>query len=269
MSSNKFSVLQEDDDVWEVVTKKKPRKKSIPASNPSPIEPKKSITKKPDQPSYSRGNVKQMLCKNILGGKKCSFKTCSYAHALSEQIINNDRKEFIRILNDTSMSLQNIDLNSNKSFLETALAYTRLCNNCKVNNCVGGYNCNFGAPVERLVICMVDFYTGTCDQSNTDCTKIHLTERNLIPYEQQMQVTKHTEAIESLLLKPENKTVHGTRKYNSGFQETKSNDSNSITPLIPGVQLTRDVIKKMSRCYVDPSERIDTLKSYYDINDSW
>lgn len=240
MSANKFTVLM-DDDNWEVVTKKKKKKPEIvrlPVKKPEP----KKIEKK--------ANIRHILCKNIFGDKGCEYrKTCLYAHTLHEQKINNDRQELISVLRDRTKLLDDINLNTNTDFLNTALVYSKLCSKCKDNNCVGGYNCKNGSPIEKLVICIVDFQTGLC--TNNECKKIHLTERGLIPYEKQVSDVEVKKEV-----------MCGTRKYNDGL-DNKNED------LPKQIVITKEVVTKVSRNYVDPIDKIETLRIHYDVDDEW
>jgi hypothetical protein len=63
--------------------------------------------------------------------------------------------------------------------MKDLLTYTKLCQNCINNKCTGGYNCKFGACLEKFVICYDDLNYGYCNTDN--CNKIHLSKRNLKP----------------------------------------------------------------------------------------
>jgi hypothetical protein len=155
--------------------------------------------------------VKRILCKNIINTDelitiesnnsqpnkilKCAFMTtCLYAHNLEEQNVDASRKEAINILKDLAgISQQKIH---NLSKIETEnspvydlfLLYTKTCQSCVQNKCVGGYNCKFGSPLESLVVCIDDLISGDC--SKLQCDKLHLSQAGFIPYtERQRQNT--------------------------------------------------------------------------------
>jgi hypothetical protein len=134
-------------------------------------------------------NYKKILCYNILNKKICSYgDKCLFAHNLKEQIINENKKKIMNmILNDNNLSYFNICLDDD--FYKELLVFTIRCNKCYENNCNGGYNCKNGVCCDSLLICWDDLITGKCKNKVINkycCNGIHLTEKNLIPYNIQL-----------------------------------------------------------------------------------
>ena len=124
-------------------------------------------------------NVKKTLCHNIITTGKCCYEDkCLYAHALSEQIIEDNRKGGYSILTSDTQ-LDKLDLHKNINLYKSLLSLTKLCEQCQKNNCTGGYNCRWGACNKKYQVCLQDLNYGNCNQS---CECVHLTKRKLIPY---------------------------------------------------------------------------------------
>ena len=134
-------------------------------------------------------NYKKILCYNILNKKICSYgDKCLFAHNLKEQIINKNKKKIIdMILNDNNLAYFNIC--EDDDFYKELLVFTVRCNKCYENICNGGYNCKNGVCCDSLLICKDDLITGKCKNNVINkycCNGIHLTEKNLIPYNIQL-----------------------------------------------------------------------------------
>jgi hypothetical protein len=145
-------------------------------------------------------NFKKLLCYNIVNNNDCIYKNkCMFAHELAEQ-----KKDILRdyiykiiLIND---DLCNINIFENKSLMNELLIYTKECKNCINNKCPGGYNCKFGACTKELKICYNDLLYGKCfytlknevnkyGKTYKKCINgIHLTEKNLVPYNQRLNV---------------------------------------------------------------------------------
>lgn len=125
------------------------------------------------------------LCINIIHNKTCSYaNNCIYAHSLSEQCIDNNKKMVLELLKFNN--LEEINLIKNKELYNNLLILTKLCNKCIIGVCPGGYNCKYGSCSVDNLICNEDLHTGTCPNSDK-CTKgIHLTAQGLIPYNVQL-----------------------------------------------------------------------------------
>jgi hypothetical protein len=125
-------------------------------------------------------NMKKILCRNMITCGECKYGSmCMYAHSLDEQNVNIRRKEAYDIIKGTD-SLEHIDLRKNFQLYKTLLELTKYCKNCDENKCAGGYNCKSGACSKNLCVCITDLNYGNC--KNSTCTNIHLTTRNLAPY---------------------------------------------------------------------------------------
>lgn len=128
-------------------------------------------------------NCKRILCYNVINKKECTYgNKCMYAHSLSEQKIDTMRHKVYTILKNNN-NLKDIDLINDKRLFKTFLELTKLCTSCVKKMCPGGYNCRNGAIHINFRICYDDMIYGYCRRTN--CTSIHLTERGLIPYNQQ------------------------------------------------------------------------------------
>lgn len=137
-------------------------------------------------------NVKKLLCNNIVCGNKCAYKNrCMFAHDLNEQQIENNRKltiDMITKIDDLSL----LDIYNKKDIFTEMLTLTKECKNCLNNKCTGGYNCKYGACVQKIKICYDDLIYGKClnkinEQFYCQCG-IHLTEKKLIPYNQRHNI---------------------------------------------------------------------------------
>ena len=123
---------------------------------------------------------KMILCKNIIATGFCSYdKKCKFAHDYDEQLLTNERKKIINILNKKHKNNnQNKNIISDKLYNEL-LILTKLCNNCINNKCVGGYNCKFGACNNNILFCK-DNLSDEC--INKKCNKHHITDYNYLSY---------------------------------------------------------------------------------------
>jgi hypothetical protein len=90
------------------------------------------------------------------------------------------------IKNNTDLSY--IDLHNNALLYNNLLCLTVLCMDCHNNTCTGGYNCKNGSCDSKLVICKLDLNSGNCSGS---CGKIHLTSKNMKPYNYKPSVPKY------------------------------------------------------------------------------
>ncbi len=126
-------------------------------------------------------NHKKILCKNYINSNFCrhGYK-CSYAHNLEEQNIDAYRQNTLDILkSDTDLSYINFSQYQYKILMKDLLTYTKLCDSCVEKKCTGGYNCKYGSCSEKFVICYDDLNYNYC--TNYNCSKIHLSKRNLKP----------------------------------------------------------------------------------------
>lgn len=154
-------------------------------------------------------NRKRLICFSIINNEKCIYDTnCTYAHSLSEQVIDVEKKFVYQVILDKNLM--------NFSFLydtkideiyKQLLFLTHVCDNCLEKKCTGGYNCRNGATDAVLKICKNDLLMGECLNKMVDvvvdgttldklqapnfeqCDKYkgcinghHLTQRGLVPY---------------------------------------------------------------------------------------
>lgn len=125
-------------------------------------------------------NNKRILCMSIISNKYCIYGSqCSYAHSLDEQRVFSLRKNAYNIILDKS-DLSKINLYENNELYNELNTLSNLCSLCDKNKCTGGYNCKYGVFNCKYQICLDDLNFGICKHKN--CQKIHLTNRNLTPY---------------------------------------------------------------------------------------
>lgn len=134
-------------------------------------------------------NYKKILCCNILNEKKCSYgDKCLFAHNLNEQIIDDNKKKIINMIKYEE-DLSYLNICQDNDFYRELLIFTNECKKCIDKKCSGGYNCKNGVLTDELKICKKDLITGRCcnETKNKYCINgIHLTEKNLIPYNLQL-----------------------------------------------------------------------------------
>lgn len=132
-------------------------------------------------------NVKKLLCNNTVNGTKCIYKhKCLFAHTLDEQH-KEPLRQYISDMIYCMEDLSDVNIYKNRELFDEIMVCTNLCTNCVIKKCAGGHNCRFGACLEETRICRDDFISGRCLNTVTNgrCVKgVHLTEKNLIPYEQ-------------------------------------------------------------------------------------
>ena len=119
------------------------------------------------------------MCQNFITNNNCTYgDKCVYAHNLREQKIDVRRKKILEIiLSDENLDKYNPSIN--KDIYKELQNFTKLCTDCENGKCTGGYNCKFGSPDKKYLICYDDINYGNCLLEN--CSKIHLTKRGLKP----------------------------------------------------------------------------------------
>ena len=122
-------------------------------------------------------NKKKILCNNTIKNIPCTYGTkCLYAHCISEQKMDDNRKKSISAIQDEfDLSYLNFNNEEHKPIIKTFLLLTNLCTDCQNKKCPGGVNCKFGAYDKAIQICYDDLTKGSCKINN--CNKIHLSER--------------------------------------------------------------------------------------------
>lgn len=153
---------------------------------------------------------KRLLCFSVINNENCNYGNyCTFAHTLSEQVIDAEMLYIYQIILDKDLmnffSLSNPKMDD---IYKKLLFFTYVCPKCVSNTCMGGYNCKYGTHDPCLKICKNDLLTGECINklinipiNNSILDKIelinkketpfsptgcinghHLSERNLIPY---------------------------------------------------------------------------------------
>jgi hypothetical protein len=127
--------------------------------------------------------TKKILCFAMLGGKDCQYGSkCRFAHSLEEQKIEPIRHKVYTILRNKT-DLSDLDLVHDEKLFNALHDLTKICSLCAKKTCCGGYNCRHGAINQHYRVCFEDLMYGYCKKMN--CNSIHLTERQLVPYNQQ------------------------------------------------------------------------------------
>lgn len=122
-------------------------------------------------------NNKTIICRNILQeSKNCPHgNKCVFAHNLEEQYINYNRKLAYDIINGKQLIPSNFKIDD--ELYRTFLQMTRVCKQCNIGKCSGGYNCKYGVINEKFQICYDDLVNNKCQ--NVDCKKNHLTNKGI------------------------------------------------------------------------------------------
>ena len=134
-------------------------------------------------------NQKKILCQNYITYNSCTYgNKCSYAHNLNEQNIDPLRKQILDLItNQSDLSYITKNLKQYKILTNELLIFTKLCEQCILHKCIGGYNCKNGSCKKEYLICYEDLNYGSC--KNLECTKIHLSKRNMKPIQTQIFYT--------------------------------------------------------------------------------
>ena len=235
---------------------------TVSKSRYSLLDDEQPVPKKHTSHKTTNKNIKKILCENILNTGKCMYKkTCTYAHKLSEQNVDADRKIILDIL-QSGKSLKKLDLTKNQHILETLLQFTKMCNKCETNKCAGGYNCKYGAPLKHLVVCKTDLLEGTCKK----CDKIHLTKYGMKPYKTSVHKTpEQQKEIDSVV------NVLEIIKENSVMEHvvTHGKRSSNIADSTISIKSVMTVMTQQ-RNFVSMAEKIKELEQYYNIdNNEW
>jgi hypothetical protein len=141
---------------------------------------KKKITTNNKKSNFdNKLNHKKIMCQNFIDTNSCIYnEKCLYAHNLQEQKIDIKRRKILDLIESTE-DLSYIDPHKNKDIYKDLQLFTKLCTECVNNKCTGGFNCKFGSPSIKFLLCYEDLNYGNCIDKT--CTKIHLTKRHLKP----------------------------------------------------------------------------------------
>ena len=136
-------------------------------------------------------NFKKLLCYNTIKNIPCTYKSkCLFAHNLEEQQKDLHRDFIYKMIIEYD-DLSHINIYENVELFDNLIVYTHECKKCIDKQCSGSYNCKYGACLTYLKICYNDLIYGKCsnDVINGKCIcGHHLTEKNLIPYNQYEQL---------------------------------------------------------------------------------
>ena len=150
---------------------------------------------------------KHLLCKNVITNGVCNYgDNCKFAHNIDEQIIEPIYKKAHDIIIGNN-DLSKINIYNDKELYKVLLKKCSLCENCNEKSCSGGYNCRNGAINKNQVICIKDLNEGKCNNKFGKCSKVHLTERGLIPYMNYI-IKKETQSNNEIKLKNKNKNLN-------------------------------------------------------------
>jgi hypothetical protein len=144
---------------------------------------------------------KKMLCINYLKRNKCPYDNkCIYAHNTNEQIIDPVRKKVYHIIQN-EFDLSYLNIIKHKELIQLLILFTKYCNDCINNNCIGGCNCKNGIYKKELQLCFNYLFYGNC--TTHDCKKIHLTKRKFNPIKKKRHYLKFQDIPQPIELKYE------------------------------------------------------------------
>lgn len=124
------------------------------------LESNNEIYKVVYYPTHS--NKKRLLCHSIINNEECPYKNfCTYAHNLSEQNIDLDKKTVYQIILDKNL-LNYLNDTNIFDIYKNLLHNINVCDTCLNKKCTGGYNCRNGIFSESLKVCRNDILTGNC-----------------------------------------------------------------------------------------------------------
>ena len=150
-------------------------------------------------------NLKKLLCNNYLEFGKCNYgNKCLYSHSLNEQKVDLIRKKIYDMLNayleynDINSDIINEinNINDNKEINKSLLQLTKVCNNCLLGKCPGGYNCKHGAINEHYQICYDDL---TYECMDPTCIMIHLSKYDININKKNVKNKSNTQLVGKLL----------------------------------------------------------------------
>jgi hypothetical protein len=202
-------------------------------------------------------NEKRLICFSTINNEKCNYdSSCTYAHSLEEQMIDDEKKYYYQIVLDKNlMNFFSPSDPRTDNIYKSLLSLTRLCEKCTHRKCTGGYNCRNGVCDPTLKICKNDLLTGECsnelfnilvgdpvtDKLKTDnfnrCDTYdgcinghHLTKRKMIPYykyvHQKENSTKNEyHSIRYIDNDPSNRIFRGCDNYSSDIYYDDSDSS--------------------------------------------
>lgn len=109
-------------------------------------------------------NKKRLLCMSVVLGETCIYsEKCTYAHNLSEQIIDSEKLFSYKIILDkNSMNFYSLTNPKTEEIYRNLLILTNICDMCLNKKCTGGYNCKYGVHDQKLKLCKNDLLTGEC-----------------------------------------------------------------------------------------------------------
>jgi hypothetical protein len=207
-------------------------------------------------------NKKRILCKNILKSGICPYNSkCRYAHSYDEQILSPIRQQSYDIIMGKIDDLSNINLEKETELYQDLLLLCNICENCVKNNCSGGYNCDFGCFKKKYQICEMDLKRG-CSDSN--CKKIKLTERGLVPYEKRKKIRKRLP--ELIRLNDDYFKTRYNRKISKKkrHEKKKDGDIQSIESDMSNDESSNEMLIKF--CTINIKNDIDMLnKSIFEV----
>ena len=113
---------------------------------------------------------KRLLCFSVINNEHCNYgHYCTFAHTLSEQVIDSDMLYIYQIILDKNlMNFFSLSNPKTDQIYKKLLDFTKVCPKCITETCMGGYNCKYGTHDPCLKICKNDLLTGKCDNKLMD-----------------------------------------------------------------------------------------------------
>jgi hypothetical protein len=190
-----------------------------------------------------RYNKKKILCNSFLKGEVCQYgDKCLYAHSITEQKMDNNRKKAYDIIQN-EFDLSYLDLGNkideeSTELLKTLILLTKTCQDCINKKCAGGVNCKFGVYNKSLQICYDDMMNGKCNDNL--CNKVHLTKRGFNPINKYKDIKKKKKFNGAYIPKPIelNDDFFQSDKYKNLIEESElsideiSSDNSSLSESI-------------------------------------
>lgn len=187
---------------------------------------------------YNFNNRKRLICFSAINNQECSYgNTCTYAHSLSEQIIDDERKFIYEIILDDDLSKYfSISNPKTDEIYKNLLFATQLCENCLIKKCTGGYNCRNGVCTPILKLCRNDLLTGQCLNKIVDIEVNSEIKSKIFPTDKQLS-TKYIGCINGHHLSHRNllpyyKYVHSRENYKKNrYRSIRYIDMNPLNKL--------------------------------------
>jgi hypothetical protein len=125
--------------------------------------------------SHEVSNNRRLLCNSVTsdgnaingrGNFVCYHgPSCTYAHSLEEQQIDEKKLSIYRAILDQDYTSQIVtDPASHTDIYHGFISSSSICERCYAGECTGGYNCRNGACCHDLLICRNDILFNQCKE---------------------------------------------------------------------------------------------------------